>query len=48
MILEAGLVAAQIAGVHRAKEGIHIVKQTIYNHVHAHTSGPKLIAHIAS
>jgi len=30
--------SAQIAGVLR-KEGIHIVKQTIYNHVHADTSG---------
>ena len=29
---------AQIAGVLR-REGIHIVKQTIYNHVHADTSG---------
>ena len=35
---------AQIAGVLR-KEGIHIVKQTIYNHVHADKSG-KLAAHM--
>ena len=35
---------AQIAGVLR-KEGIHIVKQTIYNHVHADRSG-KLAAHM--
>ena len=35
---------AQIAGVLR-KEGIHIVKQTIYNHVHADTSG-KLTPHM--
>lgn len=35
---------AQIAGVLRG-EGIHIVKQTIYNHVHADTTG-KLVAHM--
>lgn len=44
MILEEDWSPAQIAGVLR-KEGIHIVKQTIYNHVHADTSG-KLIAHM--
>ena len=43
MILEEDWSPVQIAGVLR-KEGIHIVKQTIYNHVHADTSG-KLIAH---
>ena len=35
---------AQIAGVLR-REGIHIVKQTIYNHVHADTTG-RLAAHM--
>ena len=35
---------AQIAGVLR-REGIHIVKQTIYNHVHADTSG-RLASHM--
>jgi len=35
---------SQIAGVLR-NEGIHIVKQTIYNHVHADTSG-KLARHM--
>ena len=44
LILEEDWSPAQIAGVLR-KEGIHIVKQTIYNHVHADTSG-KLIAHM--
>ncbi|MEY8246737.1 helix-turn-helix domain-containing protein, partial [Heminiphilus faecis] len=38
MIVEEDWSPAQIAGVLR-KEGIHIVKQTIYNHVHADTSG---------
>ncbi len=42
-ILEEDWSPVQIAGVLR-KEGIHIVKQTIYNHVHSDTSG-KLIAH---
>lgn len=44
MIVENDWSPAQIAGVLR-KEGIHIVKQTIYNHVHADTSG-KLAAHM--
>ena len=44
LILEEDRSPAQIAGVLR-KEGIHIVKQTIYNHVHADTSS-KLIAHM--
>lgn len=35
---------AQIAGVLR-KEGIHISKQIIYNHVHADTTG-KLAPHM--
>ena len=35
---------AQIAGVLR-REGVHIVKQTIYNHVHADTSG-RLASHM--
>ena len=35
---------SQIAGVLR-KEGIHIVKQTIYNHVHADTTG-RLASHM--
>ena len=38
MIIDEDWSPAQIAGVLR-KEGIHIVKQTIYNHVHADTSG---------
>ncbi len=38
MIVDEDWSPAQIAGVLR-KEGIHIVKQTIYNHVHADTSG---------
>ena len=38
MIIDDDWSPAQIAGVLR-KEGIHIVKQTIYNHVHADTSG---------
>ena len=37
MIIDNDWSPAQIAGVLR-KEGIHIVKQTIYNHVHADTS----------
>lgn len=38
MITEREWSPSQIAGVLR-KEGVHIVKQTIYNHVHADTSG---------
>lgn len=38
MIEEEDWSPAQIAGV-LGKEGIHIAKQTIYNHVHADTSG---------
>ena len=38
MITEQEWSPSQIAGVLR-KEGVHIVKQTIYNHVHADTSG---------
>ncbi len=38
MIIEDDWSPAQIAGVLR-KEGVHIAKQTIYNHVHADTSG---------
>ena len=38
MIIENDWSPAQIAGV-LGKEGIHIAKQTIYNHVHADTSG---------
>ena len=38
MIIDEDWSPAQIAGLLR-KEGIHIVKQTIYNHVHADTSG---------
>jgi IS30 family transposase len=38
LIIEEDWSPAQIAGFLR-KEGIHIVKQTIYNHVHADTSG---------
>lgn len=44
MIIEEDWSPAQIAGVLR-KEGIHIVKQTIYNHVHADKSG-KLAPHM--
>lgn len=44
MIVEEDWSPAQIAVVLR-KEGIHIVKQTIYNHVHADTSG-KLAPHM--
>lgn len=35
----------QIAGVLR-KEGVHICKQTVYNHVHADTTG-KLVKHMS-
>ena len=38
MIIDEDWSPAQIAGVLR-KEGIHIVKQTIYNHVHADKTG---------
>lgn len=44
MIIDEDWSPSQIAGVLR-KEGIHIVKQTIYNHVHADTSG-KLASHM--
>lgn len=44
MIIEEDWSPAQIAGVLK-KEGIHIAKQTIYNHVHADTSG-KLRPHL--
>lgn len=44
MIVDEDWSPAQIAGVLR-KEGIHIVKQTIYNHVHADKSG-KLAPHM--
>ena len=44
MILDDDWSPSQIAGVLR-KEGIHIVKQTIYNHVHADESG-KLASHM--
>ncbi len=44
MIIEEDWSPAQIAGVLRL-EGIHIVKQTIYNHVHADATG-KLAAHM--
>ena len=44
MIMEEDRSPAQIAGVLR-KEGIHIVKQTIYNHVHADRTG-KLATHM--
>lgn len=44
MILEDDWSPAQIAGVLN-NEGIHIVKQTIYNHVHADSSG-KLASHM--
>ena len=46
LIIDEDWSPAQIAGVLR-KEGIHIVKQTIYNHVHADRSG-KLAAHMPS
>ena len=38
MVIDEDWSPSQIAGVLR-KEGIHIVKQTIYNHVHADTTG---------
>ncbi len=44
MIIDEDWSPAQIAGVLR-REGIHIVKQTIYNHVHADPTG-KLAAHM--
>jgi IS30 family transposase len=44
MIMDEDWSPSQIAGVLR-NEGIHIVKQTIYNHVHADTSG-KLARHM--
>lgn len=44
MIVEEDWSPAQIAGVLR-KEGVHIVKQTIYNHVHADKTG-RLAAHL--
>ncbi len=44
MIMDEDWSPAQISGVLR-KEGIHIVKQTIYNHVHADTTG-KLAPHM--
>ena len=44
MIIENDWSPGQIAGVLR-KEGVHIVKQTIYNHVHADTTG-KLAKHL--
>lgn len=44
MIEEEDWSPSQIAGVLR-REGIHIVKQTIYNHVHADTTG-KLASHM--
>ncbi len=44
MIMEEEWSPGQIAGVLR-KEGIHICKQTIYNHVHADTTG-KLASHM--
>lgn len=44
MIIDEDWSPAQISGVLR-KEGIHIVKQTIYNHVHADTTG-KLAPHM--
>ena len=44
MIIEEDWSPSQIAGVLR-KEGIHIAKQTIYNHVHADTTG-KLALHM--
>ncbi|HJF71393.1 MAG TPA: IS30 family transposase [Butyricimonas virosa] len=45
MILEEDWSPAQIAGVLR-KEGVHIAKQTIYNHVHADRTG-KLASHMS-
>ena len=44
MIIEDDWSPGQIAGVLR-KEGIHIAKQTIYNHVHADATG-KLAGHL--
>lgn len=44
MIIEEDWSPAQIAGVLR-KEGIHICKQTIYNHVHADPTG-RLVGHM--
>lgn len=44
MIIEEDWSPAQIAGVLR-KEGIHICKQTIYNHVHADPTG-RLVSHM--
>lgn len=44
MIIEEDWSPAQIAGVLK-KEGIHIAKQTIYNHVHADKTG-KLASHM--
>lgn len=44
MIVDEDWSPGQIAGVLR-REGIHIVKQTIYNHVHADTSG-RLAPHL--
>lgn len=44
MIIDEDWSPAQIAGVLR-KEGIHIAKQTIYNHVHADVTG-KLASHM--
>jgi IS30 family transposase len=44
MIMNEDWSPSQIAGVLR-NEGVHIVKQTIYNHVHADTSG-KLAPHM--
>lgn len=44
MIIEEDWSPSRIAGVMR-KEGIHIVKQTIYNHVHADSTG-KLAPHM--
>jgi len=44
MILDNDWSPAQIAGVLR-KEGVHISKQTIYNHVHADATG-RLAAHM--
>lgn len=44
LIVEEDWSPAQIAGVLR-KEGIHICKQTIYNHVHADPTG-RLVSHM--
>ena len=44
MVIDEDWSPSQIAGVLR-KEGIHIVKQTIYNHVHADSTG-RLAAHL--